>query len=411
MRHHGDNMASVKKYNRSVILQLLHQHGALSRKRISELMSLTPAAITMIVSEMIQDGLIVEGNAEKTGGFAGRKEIPVMLSADSYIALGVSINLEELLLSATNLNGVLLFSRAIPFENGIAPEQIVEMIAANLPSLLAEHGIGSDKVMGIGVTVRGIVDMDTGFSVGFFGALSKLNNPLKEMINQRISCPVSIDNNVRGLLRAHLFFSEQFESGVFFVRCEKGIGAAILADARILNGASGMCSEFGHIPVVIRKGKPCKCGRAGCLETEASPSAMVEEAKAVFSKEDTPCLWKLAKGKPANISLALVMQAAQEDAAVKRIVETAAIYLANGIKGAICILDPSQVVLYGSVFESEYYMQVLHAHLEDGFHTRLQTTTVIKSPFNLKLESTAACVLAINAFFKSGGQISACAIG
>ena len=52
---------SVKRSNRSAALRILHEKGAMSRKRLAENMHLTPAAITKIVGEMISDGLLMEG--------------------------------------------------------------------------------------------------------------------------------------------------------------------------------------------------------------------------------------------------------------------------------------------------------------------------------------------------------------
>lgn len=409
MKHRGDNMASVKRYNRSVILKLLHQHGALSRKRIAEMMSLTPAAITMIVSEMIAEGLVMEGRADRSGGSAGRREIPLMFAGGGLVALGVSVNLNELLLSAADINGKLLFSQIIPFDNGIDPEAIVGLAADNLPSLMEAGKLDKDKVMGMGVIVRGIVDTERSTSVDSFGVLRGRDIPLAAMIHERLGCPIRMDNNVRGMFRAHLFFSQQMESGVFFVRCEKGIGAAIMADNHILNGSSGMCSEFGHIPVVLSGGKPCKCGKRGCLETVASPTAVMEEAKSLYSAGGTPRLYALTQGRKDAITLEHLMKAAAlGDTALAAAVQEAAVYLSNAIKAVVYTLDPKQVVLYGSMFDQPYYMQSLYRHLAEGFDDRRGKTNIFISPFNLQLESTAAPVLAINAFFTNGGYLQGC---
>ena len=61
MPYQGDNLISVKRGNRSAALGILHEKGAMSRKRLAEHMNLTPAAITKIVGEMITDGLLMEG--------------------------------------------------------------------------------------------------------------------------------------------------------------------------------------------------------------------------------------------------------------------------------------------------------------------------------------------------------------
>ena len=74
MSYKGDNLMSVKRSNRSAALRILHEKGAMSRKRLAENMNLTPAAITKIVGEMIADGLLSEGEMLSSSG-AGRREI------------------------------------------------------------------------------------------------------------------------------------------------------------------------------------------------------------------------------------------------------------------------------------------------------------------------------------------------
>ena len=63
MSFEGDNMMGVKRNNRSAALRILHRQGSMSRKRLSEAIKLTPAAITKIVSEMLAEGLLIEGAA------------------------------------------------------------------------------------------------------------------------------------------------------------------------------------------------------------------------------------------------------------------------------------------------------------------------------------------------------------
>ena len=64
MPYEGDNMMGVKKTNRSAVLRILHRQGSLSRKRLSEITKLTPAAITKISGEMLAEGLLTIPTSE-----------------------------------------------------------------------------------------------------------------------------------------------------------------------------------------------------------------------------------------------------------------------------------------------------------------------------------------------------------
>lgn len=56
----GKNMATVKLQNRQSILNILRNFGAISRADIAKKLNLTPAAITIIVNEMVREGIIKE---------------------------------------------------------------------------------------------------------------------------------------------------------------------------------------------------------------------------------------------------------------------------------------------------------------------------------------------------------------
>ena len=406
MNHRGDNMSTVKRYNRSVILRLLHDNGGLSRKRISEEMSLTPAAITMIVSEMIGEGLLSEGATVESSGTAGRKEIMVNINFKRFVALGISINLQELLLSATYLDGTLLFSESIPCRGELPMQEALEIVGSRLPALISANKIPRESIVGLGVGVRGTVDENRSKSVNSFGALAGTNLPLAYTIAGRTGFHTTMDNNVRSMFRAHMFFSSEQTSSLFFIRCEKGIGGAISADHRILTGSSGMCSEFGHMPIVETGGKRCHCGKTGCLETVASPMAIYEDVSSIYSAEGTPRLYALTGGHQDRVTLSLIMDAASMgDLAVDAIVQNAASKLSGAIKAVVYTLDPARVVLYGSIFELPYYYESLQTHLRVGYDRGDGSDYAKKSRFNLQLEEKASCVTAIDTFYKNGGYV------
>lgn len=52
-----------------------------------------------------------------------------------------------------------------------------------------------------------------------------------------------------------------------------GVGGGIVLDGRLLDGHGGNAGHIGHLNV-IPDGRPCACGSHGCLEAEASGSAI-----------------------------------------------------------------------------------------------------------------------------------------
>ena len=404
MTFQGDNMMAVKRNNRSAALRILHEKGEMSRKKLAEYMQLTPAAITKIVAEMLGEGLLHEGDAV-TSGSVGRREIPVALNVRCVCALGMLINTRQAILSAVWLDGSVIFSEEIPLPPRASADETVEMLTRRLLALAAEAGLERGSILGVGLAVRGVTSPDGRTVADSFGALREANYPICERVEELSGLRTVLANNVRALFSAQTFFSRDEAGGSqFFLRCEYGIGASLSIDGKIWHGVTEQCAEIGHIPVVRRGGKPCSCGKSGCLETIASPTAIREDALALLSPDKTPVLWNLWRGKkPDQLSVDDVFRAAASgDDGAATIVDRAVIALGSAVKAVVYLVDPGKIVLYGRMFENEYYLSRLLSELREGVDSR-HTVTVEKSRYNHQLEDKAAPLLAVQDFFDRGG--------
>ena len=404
MTFQGDNMMAVKRNNRSAALRILHEKGEMSRKKLAEHMQLTPAAITKIVAEMLSEGLLREGDAV-TSGSVGRREIPVALNTRCVCALGMLINLRQAILSAVWLDGSLIFSEEIPLQQRAPADETVEMLTRRLLALASEARLERGTIMGVGIAVRGVTSSDARTVADSFGALREAAYPICERVESLSGFRTVLANNVRALFSAQTFFSRDEGGGSqFFLRCEYGIGASLSIDGRIWRGVTEQCAEIGHIPVIPRGGKPCSCGKSGCLETIASPAAIREDALAILSPDRTPVLWNLWRGKkPDQLSVDDVFRAAASgDDGAATIVDRAVIALGSAVKAVIYLVDPGKIVLYGRMFENEYCLSRLLSELREGVDSR-HAVTVEKSRYNLRLEDRAAPLLAVQDFFDRGG--------
>ena len=404
MSYQGDNLMSVKRSNRSAALRILHEKGAMSRKRLAENMHLTPAAITKIVGEMIADGLLVEGEILSSSG-AGRREILIDINAEAACGLGVLINLRQAILSAVWLDGNVIFSEEIELGPKAAARETAERLSARLLELTKEYGIQQESVIGLGLAVRGITSEDGRIVRNSFGALAETDYPLCEEFERLTGFRTIMENNVRSLFAAQMFVSRDETSGSqFFVRCGYGIGAALSIDGKIWHGVTAQCAEIGHIPVIRRGGKPCHCGKSGCLETIASPGSMREDAIAILSPEKTPLLWRKYRNRDTDsLSVFDVFAAASNgDEGASEIVDRAIQALGTAIKAVIYLVDPGQIVLYGSLFEDAYYLSRLMSELQEGVDTR-HDVVVEKSKYNQQLEDRAAGLLAVQNYIDNGG--------
>lgn len=406
MIYEGDNMMGIKRTNRSAALRLLHERGSMSRKRLAESTRLTPAAITKIVGEMIAEGLVCEGSPVPSSG-VGRREVTVELNSRARCALGVLINLRQAILSAVWLDGAVIFSEEIALEPHCDAEQTVRRLSARLMELVAENKLRNELIIGLGIAIRGITSPDGRVMRNSFGALDAKNFPICARFEELTGLPCVMSNNVRALFAAQMFKSRDDDlTSQFFLRCEYGIGASLSINGRIWRGSSEQCAEIGHIPVIKRGGKPCSCGKSGCLETIASPTAILSGALALLSPERTPVLLNICKGRSADeITIEDVFDAAQNgDQEVAQLVDNAIAALASALKSVIYTLDPGKLVLYGRMFENPYYLTKLMAEMREGVDSG-HNIPIEKSRYNQTLENSAAGLLMVESFFEAGGIV------
>lgn len=400
----GKKMADIKQANRRAILRILHENGAISRKKLARRLSLTPAAITLIVADMIEEGILYEGATIVQSGTAGRREINLGIDTRRYIALGAAININETILSAVMLSGEQIVQERLDPIVGEDAETVVRHVAERLKEFTGRYVLDGQRIVGLGVSLRGIVDGQRGVSVESFGLWEQKNVDIRALFEQYTPWRATVDNNVRSIAYAQMFLScAPSDGNMLFVRSEHGIGAALMVDYRLLEGNHHRSAELGHISVVPN-GLPCACGGRGCLETVASYQAIMSAAQSALDKRLTPALYALCKGDREKITFGMIDEAVTKgDAPVKEIWERAVSLTAEALKMAIRLLDAQKIVLYGKMFEDTRYLDELRARLKSDRAFGVTDAMIEKSAMNQRLDPVAAPILAVRDFFDRGG--------
>lgn len=98
--------------------------------------------------------------------------------------------------------------------------------------------------------------------------------PLRGRLADALAVPVHIDNDAKALALGEGWVgAASGERSFIAMVVSTGIGGGIVLDGRLLEGASGNAGHIGHV-IVEPDGRPCACGALGCLEAEASGTAI-----------------------------------------------------------------------------------------------------------------------------------------
>lgn len=207
---------------------------------------------------------------------------------------------------------------------------------------------GGRPLAGVGVAAAGFVD-SLGERVMFAPHLPWQGEPLRQLLEERLGCPVALDNDANCAARAEAHHgAARGATSALMITMGTGIGGAVLLDGHVLRGANGMAGEFGHMQVVP-DGQACECGKKGCWEQYSSGNALVRNAR-VLMAEQPSVLEEMSDGNPERVTGPMVTSAAEEgDLVARAAFATVGEWLGVGVANLVAAFDPEVVVIGGGV--------------------------------------------------------------
>lgn len=397
----GINLENVKQNNRSAILKLLNARGPMSRKDIAAALGLTPATVTLISNELLAAGVLHELGELQESPRAGRKKILLGIRYQFRSVLCISIEANDTCLTVSDLKGEVIATRKVRTAAELAPELFLKQLADESRVLMWENDIPKDSILGVGVSVPGPVDRETGIS---HSAYRIWRNPVevRRILSELFHYPVFVSNNVKAFAEAGLIYGEGSQAeNVMFLKWGPGVGCALVLKNQVYEGVHRKAAEIGHIQV-DSNGRRCRCGRIGCLETIASTHAVADAVRVVCSPEKTPELWDIAQSDPQNIRAGnLGRWVACGDEQMWRVLDGIIAQLARVACSTITMFAPDKVVLYGEMFEqSRLQERFLRAcrNYEPAYNENLITMSSLRD----KLDFIGPLAIAANDMFFSG---------
>lgn len=201
---------------------------------------------------------------------------------------------------------------------------------------------------GVGVAAAGFVD-SSGERVMFAPHLPWQGQPLRDLLEDRLGCPVALDNDANCAARAEAHHgAARGAVSALVITMGTGIGGAILLDGVVVRGANGMAGEFGHMQIVP-DGHACECGRRGCWEQYSSGNALVRDVRGLMADQPS-VLADMTDGNPDLITGPLVTSAAEQgDLVARRAFASVGDWLGVGTANLVAAFDPGLVVVGGGV--------------------------------------------------------------
>jgi len=267
-------------------------------------------------------------------------------------ALGIDIGGTKISMVLGTAAGKILARSRIPtLKNKEVPACIHEMIRC-LRQLISENTTSCRNLIGIGLGIPGAVDSSKGVVPrsphlpGWEGML------LSRILEKEFGIPVIMANDANAACVAEKIFGSAKEcQNYIYVTVSTGIGGGIITHGRLLEGASYVAGEVGHM-TIVPDGNKCKCGNNGCLEAYASGTAIAKHAEVLVAGGRKSVLRAILK-RQGYLSGADVGNAAlEQDSVAEESFAYAAHFLGVGLANLLNIVNPELITLGGGVWRS-----------------------------------------------------------
>ena len=288
-------------------------------------------------------------------------------------AIGIDIGGTKIAGALVSENGEIIAEDRQPTPAG-DPAHIVDLVVSMIQKLQVGH-----EVVAAGVAAAGFVDAAQS-TVYYAPNINWRNEPLQRYISERISLPITIDNDANAAGWAEFRFGAgRLVTDMTMLTIGTGVGGAIVTRGGLFRGGFGAGAELGHLRVVP-DGLPCGCGARGCIEQYGSGRALLRMANGIADAGGIGLALAEARAAHGELDGAIVggLIAAGDPGAVNALQELGR-WLGQACASLAAVLDPQVFVFGGGVSVAgdllldpirESFLQHLPArgyHPEPGF--------------------------------------------
>lgn len=314
----------------------LDHDGPFTRGEMIAATGLSAPTVGSLATDLIRLQLLTDLGMGPSRG--GRRPGLMEFNARYGFAAAIDIGPTRTRLALADLRHQRLAHRIVNTPTSLAPRALLERIADEVRSLMADTGLAPDRLLAAGVGAPGVVNEDTGVVVVAPNLPGWHDVPMREILTRALSAPVLVENDVNlAILGEHWRGAARGHHTCAFIFVGTGIGAAVLIDGQLHRGHHFMAGEIGFMcmgPQFVN----VDFGEHGCLETVAGLHALA--ARLPRAMEQDPASW-----------ISNVVDAADRgDADARAAVLETARFIGIAAANVASVVDPSIIVLGGALF-------------------------------------------------------------
>lgn len=265
---------------------------------------------------------------------------------DKSYVIGIDMGATNTAFGIVDTRGNVIFKGSISTKNPNINEYMKEL-KAELGKLIDTVG-GIEKIKGIGAGCP-----NGNYYSGYIELTPNLpwegKIPFAQMLEDAFGVPAVITNDANAAAVGEMTYGvARGMKNFIMITLGTGVGSGIVVDGKIVYGHDGFAGELGHTRIVRNNGRPCGCGRTGCLETYTSATGVARTARELLELTDEDSV--LRHLEPNNITAKDVYDSAKEgDKLAIRVFEYTGKLLGEAFADFVAFSAPQAIVLFGGL--------------------------------------------------------------
>ncbi|MCH2067382.1 MAG: ROK family transcriptional regulator [Shimia sp.] len=320
-----------RQLSMSTIVQAITSYAPISRASIAKMTGLSKQTVSEIMAQLEEDGLVQ--TVGQTEGHVGRRAVVYEINPRAALVATVDLGGTKVRVAICNLVGEVVAETVAPTvkDGGVA---VTTQIADLIRELATNHAIDPQTIRTVVVGVPGVPQPDgtIAFAPNVPG-VDKIH--FADTLSDSVGVEVIVENDVNlAALGEHWMTKRGDTDDLVYVSIGTGIGAGLVIGGNLVRGASGAAGEVGYLPFGADPFDP-ESLRVGALERVSATQALIAHYQEQTGK---------ALGVPEIFDAALA-----GDAAAQACLERAAKNIALAIGAIAAVVDPSCIVIGGSI--------------------------------------------------------------
>ncbi|GAA1600759.1 ROK family transcriptional regulator [Kribbella sancticallisti] len=390
-------MRDMRRSNRSVLLTNIYRQGPLSRYELGHQTSLSAASVSNLVGELLDEGVVEEAGSVESDG--GRPRVLLRVAPTFGYVVGAEVGETRVRVELFDLAMNVLSTVVYPIETPKpAPELVVKHVLQGLAEVIAEAGVSTEQVLGLGVAVAGVVEGPAD-AVVHAQTLGWDAVPLGAMLAARTDIPIQVDNGANTLGQAEMWFGAgRGATDAVVALVGSGVGAALVTGGSSYRGTRSSAGEWGHTTIMYG-GRQCRCGAMGCLEAYVGAEGVLERFQ--LANDGDP-----ARGGDEEAAFTGLLDSVGTSEVAAKVVEDTIGYLGAGFANLVNLFNPERIVLggwSGLLLGERYLPELREATARHALRQPYAQVSIVRCELGRDAVAMGAATLPVLRLLRDGG--------